>query len=290
MNIQQIKYFLTLAKYRNFTKASKYLYISQSALSRQILDLEEYLGVSLFDRNSRSVQLTAAGEVFQREGGKLLDRLERVIEMTRGAGEGKSGCLRIGSLDSINYRVTQLIKEFHAEYKDVFVSIERYNTTTLTEAVVCGDLDLGFTFLFAVTDYEELAWKTLFKEEFCVLISKDSPLARKPDVKISDIQKEPIILPHFVHPPFIERLLINDRSTSISYTSTMENLLIQVESGLGISFVPRFYSAGMETNHNVCMCNISETDQTADIVLVWNKSNTNSVLKEFREMAGKFFP
>lgn len=289
MDIQQIKYFLTLAKYRNFTKAARYLHISQSALSRQILDLEQDVRTELFNRTSRSVTLSAAGEVFLIEAQKLMKHYDQMITMTREAGQGKSGRLRIGSLDTINDRIMRLIKMFRTEYPDVHLTIESYNTTSLTEAVLCGDLDLGFTFLFAVRDFEEITRRVLCREQFCILLSKDSPVAGKPSVTLDDLRTEHIILPQFVHPPFIEHFILDMKAGSISYTDSMESLLLQVASGFGISFVPSFLLERNERYRNICIREMPEDFAAVDVVLAWNRDRVNSAADAFIDLSARVF-
>lgn len=290
LDTRQIKYFLTLARYCNFTKAAKYLYLSQSALSRQIIALEAELGVSLFERTSRSVRLTSAGEVFLREGEKLLRIVRNMSDMVRDAERGTSGVLRIGSLGSINHRIAELIGGFHESFEDVYIDIEPRDTTVLTEAVVSGELDLVFTFLFAVEDFEELDRRVLCSEEFYVLISQTSPYAGLKELELDDLRRERIILPHFAHPPFIEDLFIHSKIASLSYADSMEALLLQVESGLGVSLVPGFYIAGRESRHNLLLKKISGYDMIVEVVLAWHKDNANPAVRQFIDLSTDFFP
>ncbi len=287
MDTKQIQYFLTLAQYRNYTQASKHLYLSQSALSRQIIALEEELGVSLFRRTSRAVELTTAGEIFQSESEKLLRNIEDITSMVREADRGASGYLKIGSIGSINHQVTRIINEFHKTYSSVYIGIENYNTTDLTEALACGELDLAFTFLFSVKEYESLEYRELCSEEFYVLVSKDSPYASMETLNVEDIRKERIILPNFTHPPFIEELFISERDISITYTRSIDALLLHVESGLGISLVPAFVIAGRESHHNILMKKIDGYELSARVVLSWRKDNENPAIIPCIALAGE---
>jgi DNA-binding transcriptional LysR family regulator len=76
MDIRQLRYFITVAEYLNFTKAANQLYVAQSAISHQIADLEQQLGLKLFIRNKRSVQLTPAGAVFLKEAIEIVEKMQ----------------------------------------------------------------------------------------------------------------------------------------------------------------------------------------------------------------------
>ncbi|RYF85569.1 MAG: LysR family transcriptional regulator, partial [Chitinophagaceae bacterium] len=101
MNLQQIKYFLELSRELHFWNTSEKMFITQSALSRQIKALEDELGVQLFERNKRNVKLTEAGRFLQHEWRRLLTEIEGLHRHARQIHEGKYGTLTIGYPGSI---------------------------------------------------------------------------------------------------------------------------------------------------------------------------------------------
>ena len=210
-------------------------------------------------------------------------------EMVRDAGRGTSGFLRIGSLGSINHLIAEFLSGFHKSFADVYIDIKLRNTTVLTESVVSGELDLAFTFLFAVKDFGELKRRILGREEFFVLISRESPYAESEKLELKDLRREKIILPHFVHPPFIEELFIQDKNTTLLYADSMDALLLQVEANLGMSVVPGFYVAGRESSHNILKKRISGYDMLVDVVLAWHKNNSNPAVRQFLDYTAEMF-
>lgn len=98
MDIRQLRYFITVAEHLNFTKAANQLYVAQSAISQQIADLEDQVGVKLFIRNKRSVKLTPAGSVFLKEAIEIVEKTSGAIEKAKQTDEGIIGSLSIGFL------------------------------------------------------------------------------------------------------------------------------------------------------------------------------------------------
>ena len=101
MNINQLKYFISVAEYRSFTKAANQFYISQTAITQQIQALEESMGVTLIDRSRRPIMLTPAGNVFLNEARAILERMDMAVSRVRDASTGLVGTLRIGYTKAI---------------------------------------------------------------------------------------------------------------------------------------------------------------------------------------------
>ena len=96
MNINQLKYFITVAETRNFTRAAEQFFVSQTAITQQIHALEHSLDVTLFDRSRRPIELTPAGKAFLREAKSILERVSSAVAKTRAASTGIVGELRLG--------------------------------------------------------------------------------------------------------------------------------------------------------------------------------------------------
>lgn len=96
MELRQLKYFISAAKHLNFTKAAAECYIVQTSMTHQIAALEDELGVKLFERKSRNMELTEAGKIFLKEAQSLLAGAERAAELVRTTAEGYESILRLG--------------------------------------------------------------------------------------------------------------------------------------------------------------------------------------------------
>lgn len=121
MNINQLKYFISVAEYRSFTKAANQFYISQTAITQQIQALEESMGVTLIDRSRRPIMLTPAGNVFLNEARAILERMDMAVSRVRDASTGLVGTLRIGYTKGYERsNLSNLLRAFirNTEYSD----------------------------------------------------------------------------------------------------------------------------------------------------------------------------
>ena len=146
MNINQLKYFISVAEYRSFTKAANQFYISQTAITQQIQALEESMGVTLIDRSRRPIMLTPAGNVFLNESRAILERMDMAVSRVRDASTGLVGTLRIGYTKGYERsNLSNLLRSFHQEYPNILITCSRCDTDMLAAGLLNGDYDMIFT-------------------------------------------------------------------------------------------------------------------------------------------------
>ena len=151
MELKQLRYFLQVAEYLNFSRAAEQLYISQPALSYQIAELERELGVELFVRDRRKVYLTPAGKALLEPARELLSRAEGLPQVARQSSGGPGGHLRIAFDDTEDHfeliGVTQAVADFALSHSHVQLDLERLPFTECADRVIYGELDLAFLIL-----------------------------------------------------------------------------------------------------------------------------------------------
>lgn len=125
MNFTQINYFLTVAKCLSFTKAANLLYVSQPALSRQIIMMEDELGVKLFDRNNRSLQLTPSGRVMEEELNTIFLKYKGAVIKAKAAATNLTSMLRVGILDGIAVEdlLSAPLREMQQDHPNIEVAL-----------------------------------------------------------------------------------------------------------------------------------------------------------------------
>ena len=126
MNTNQLRYFVTAAECRSFTKAADQFYITQTAITQQIHALEDSLGVPLFDRTSRPITLTPAGSAFLNDARSILDRIDQAVNRIQEVSTGMVGTLRIGytkGFERSNF--SSSLRFFHNKYPNILVSCGR---------------------------------------------------------------------------------------------------------------------------------------------------------------------
>ena len=146
MELRHLRYFIAVAEWKGFSHAARKLYISQSAISEQIGDLESEIGVQLLLRNRRQVALTDAGQVFLEEAKKVLTAADHAIESAQRTIRGQVGNLRIGFFtNGIGVFFSSLIREFRKTHPDVKLSLFEMSARLQMEALVNNEIDIAFT-------------------------------------------------------------------------------------------------------------------------------------------------
>ena len=295
IHTRQLRYFMELAKCLNFTKAATSLYIAQPALSQQIADLEKQLGVTLFERNSRSVALTPAGEILRNACPEILNKLESVRQEVLWAQAGLRGSIKIGYLYMFQPVLPAIAQEFRKLYPDVALEFYSGNLRELETALENRDIDIAFSWVNAseFPDNTAASYNVLWREDLCVAVHKDHPFARSGGRDYSLLENEPFILIDENTAPgfqFMARKASSEAGFLLkSYTTSKEftSIVVQVEAGMGISVLP----SGMKT------FNARSAENTLffpfgkdcmDFGVVWFDDSRNAVLSLFQDLLEKF--
>ena len=237
MEIRVLRYFLTVVREESITKASEVLHITQPTLSRQLAQMEEEIGVKLFDRGARKITLTNEGILLRRRAEEILqlvDKTEReLIEQI----EGKItiGCGEISSVQLL----PELFKKFREKYPHVTFDLYTATADLVKEQMDKGLIDIGL--LLEPIDMEKYDFIRLdMKEKWVVLMRPDDSLADKEYISAKDISDLPLILPRRMgvqselaswFGDYYERL-------NVVFTSNLgTNAAIMVNNGLAYALV-----------------------------------------------------
>lgn len=198
MDLRHLRYFLCVAEEMHFGRAALRLGISQPPLSQQIRALEEELGVRLFDRTSRRVRLTEAGQLFEPEARQTLAQAERAAQIARMAQRAEIGHLGLAFTTSGPFvpPVARALYRFRQTYPNVELILREQGRDAQVESVRSRQLDLGI-----VRDYEApilpegMVSQCLLMEEMVLALRTDHPLAlRSAPPSIADLRDEPLVL------------------------------------------------------------------------------------------------
>jgi DNA-binding transcriptional LysR family regulator len=192
VELRHVRYFIAVAEYLNFSKAAQQLHIAQPPLSRQIRQLEEDLGVTLFLRDKRSVALTKAGAVFLDEARKLVVQAGHAMEAARHAQQGESGVVRIGIASGLGGLVSKVVFDHRKRLPTIEIECRDVFSSFQNEALRKGEIDVGF--LRPPLDQVNLDCELLFEEEFVVVLPKTHRLAKRRLLRLKEIADEPLII------------------------------------------------------------------------------------------------
>ena len=195
MEIRVLKYFLLVAREENITKAANLLHLTQPTLSRQLMQLEEELGVQLFRRSKHRIILTVEGMRLRRRAEEIVALADKTRDDLQRRGEQLSGTVAVGSGELQSSRfLTQLLTAFQRENPLVSFSIYSGNSDNIKERIERGLLDIGL--LQEPVDIAKYSFvRTPGREQWGVLVREDSELASRKSVSPADLAAVPLILP-----------------------------------------------------------------------------------------------
>jgi DNA-binding transcriptional LysR family regulator len=181
MELRHLRYFVAVAEERSFTRGAERLWITQPGLSQQILTLERELGVKLFERRGRGVELTDAGTVFLEHARVALDAADTAMTSAKDATEGLRGTLRLGLSWRARYGVAPELQHlFGVRRPLVDVRILEAQTDTLLSELRHDGLDAAIVLGDHRTRLSGVQWLTLSSTPVGVLMAADHPLAKRP--------------------------------------------------------------------------------------------------------------
>ena len=191
MELRHLRYFAAVAAHGSFSRAAHNLHLTQPALSRQVKDLEDELGVPLFLRGKNAVTLTEAGEIFYEEARDLLARADQAIQRVRG--EVRSETLRVGYGPSLTSGIMpRAIERFQAEVPRVRLELEDLTPREMGEKVKDGLLDLVIVPDSAEAAIKGFQWRELRRVALVLVLAKDHPLAKLAKIPPSRLEGLPL--------------------------------------------------------------------------------------------------
>lgn len=250
MELRHLRYFVTVAELLNFTKAAKKLRVAQPALSRQIRDLEEELGVPLFERSSRFVRLTDAGVSFVSEARAVLQRAEEAAQSARAFATGERGQLHLGYAPSLTVELLpQALQAFLKACPGIGVILHDISNQEMFESLREGRLDVALTTPASRKQMRGIAFQNLRTYPICVAVSKTHRLTRSKRVSRAQLKAERLIVYGHAEYPEYHDLLARvfappgDVPEIAQEHDSATSLMAAVEAGHGVSVTPSILSA-----------------------------------------------
>ncbi|KUG08554.1 LysR family transcriptional regulator [Solirubrum puertoriconensis] len=243
LELRLLWYFVTVAQHLHFGRAAEQLGIEQPPLSQQIRRLEELMGCRLFERTSRRVQLTAAGEALLPEAQRLLAQSHALSEAVRTVGQGRSGLLTVGFAASTLFTtVRQIIQTYRTRYPGVELRLRELSTAAQVEELRTGGIHVGF-----LREPPHMPWfvaEDVVREAFVAVLPGAHPLAQQPTLALEQLNQEDFVLfPRQVAPALhgqVQHLFATAGFTPRVVQQALEwtTIVALVEAGLGVSVVP----------------------------------------------------
>lgn len=285
MDTEQLRYFLAVAQQKNISKAAEHLYIGQPALSRQISRLEDELGVQLFLRTNKAMELTAAGELLLEDAETIIHRLEQLTETMRLAAAGMYGQIHVAVLGNFSSRIQFALRKAIDELPDCNVVLERYEQELLKNAFATGAQDIVLTLGFSLRNLQVgIERIPLEPSRLVYIIPKTHRLYHNKEITPADICTERLILLAVKESPRVVDLLLSqsrlpDGDMAI-YTKGIDSLIMRVDTGMGIGIIPQFL-ANNYTQYHFAQKEIVGFPSQEMIELAWRRDTQNPAIEQF---------
>src|SRR5882672_1017707 len=285
-DLRQLRYFIAVAERLHFGRAAAALHISQPPLSRAIQALEERLGVALFARTRRRVELTAEGARFLEEARRLAAQLETAVTELQGMAAGERGRLRIGFVSLADYGVLPgLLKAFKAARPGVQLALREMLSPEQSLALAAGELDSGLL-LPPVSEAEGLEHLVVQRERFvAALPARHRLAATRGPLAMGELAGERFVMvPREIAPGLYD--IVSGLAARAGFSlnvaqeaNQMQTVVSLVSSGLGAAVVPG--SVANLGRRGVVYRRLSDRHPALELWLAWRRDATGAAAAEF---------
>ena len=288
IELRHLRYFVAVAEELHFGRAARRLGIAQPPLSLQIQRLEAELGVSLFDRTSRRVELTAAGHSLLEDGKRVIEDFYSAAEAARRAARGETGSLSVAFAASlISLSLPKIIRRFREEFPDVRLELRELSTGSQIAALRAGELDIGF--LREPPADDAFVTETVMRERLLLAISKRHPLASRKRLRLIDVANEDFVLfPRDLAPGLHANVLAMCAQAGVQprIVQTCRELyttISLVEADLGVTIIPE--TVRKMGSHAVRYFPLTSPLAWTRIDAAWRPDNPSPIIPAFLAIA-----
>jgi LysR family hydrogen peroxide-inducible transcriptional activator len=292
LSLRDLEYAIAVAQTKHFGRAAEQCGVSQPALSEQIRKLEGLLGVELFERGRRGVQVTPIGETLLSRAERLLSEAHCLLEMANGGADPLESTLRLAAIQTLGpYYLPYVLRQTRRAFPQLKLRLREGQTETLVESLRNGTTDLVLAALPLPT--EDLSTLALFQEPFVLVFPVGHKLGALPRISLEDLASEGLILLEEGHCLRDHALsLCAGASPSSRLATSVETLWHMIASGEGYSLLPALSLSGRGPIEDLVTCReLSEPEAARTIALAWRTTDPRGpALRRLAEMLRESLP
>jgi LysR family hydrogen peroxide-inducible transcriptional activator len=280
LKLKDLRYLVAVADTRHFGRAAERCFVSQPTLSAQLKKLEDYLGITLVERQPRHVMLTPAGAAVVERARRISQASDEIVELAREFKDPLAGTLRIAFLPTIGpYLLPSVVPKLHKALPRLELMLYEYQTDPMLERLRAGDVDAGVLALPVALD--GLSSRTLFEEPFVVATPADHPLAKKSSIAVGELRGATLLLLEEGHCLRDQALDVcgNVRvETRQDFRATsLETRRQMVATGAGITLLPQLASEGAYASaRGVAVRPFARPVPTRRIGMIWRSTSART--------------
>lgn len=292
MELRHLKYFVAVAEELHFGKAAARLKMAQPPLSQQIRQLEEEIGVPLFHRTKRKVELTKEGEVFLEKVYQIFRDLVDAIETVKMVNRGEMGTIAIGFIASAAYDILPaILQHYRKSYPHVHIHLQQLTTAEQVKALDDGHIDVG---ILCYPDKRENIYlgidlEVVREERMVIALPKEHPLAgATSSIDLVELANDPFIITgrkaNQSHYDIVMHCCYQAGFSPkvIQETQELHTVISLVSSGMGVALVPASFKQLFKKN--VTYREIRNNPLTTTTFLAWKSDNRSPIVRAFLEL------
>ncbi len=294
MNLQRLRYFVAVAEESSFSRAARRLHIAQPPLSKQIKQLEDELGVLLFERTSRGVRMTGAGELLLEEARRIFVQLDQTARVVRRVGRGEVGRLTLGFVPSASNEVLPpILREFRDRFPGIELFLREMRPDQIVRRLRDRQIDAGV--LYLPLEDASLDIGCVSREPLVLALPEAYPLASQDRVELRAVAEEPFILPARYQdmPGLYGQVTEACRQAGFTPNAVqkdvwlMQTIVGLVAGGMGVALVPS--SLQNLGRRGVVYKKVQGLSPTVGLGVIWRRDAPSAVLNSFLQVARKNF-
>lgn len=288
MNLNQLRYFVSVVSLRSFTKAAEQHYITQTSITQQIKALEDLLDIQLINRKKRPIELTPAGAVFYREAKAILERVDEAISKTQEASTGFCGTIRIGYEKGYERSDLSLrLRNFHKDYPNILITYYRDDTDSLAKRLLADELDVIFSWDSTNLCSEPGVCSRIdMHSKLCVALYSSHPLANRKELRREDLKDDTILImsPSGKNDSFgdVHFMKLYEKAgyhpKVLLKSNDIESVLMMIDTEEGVAVIPSYSVEKLTNIENIVFIPLQGEDEFEDIYMIWKESLSNPAL------------
>ncbi|XLS27766.1 LysR substrate-binding domain-containing protein [Flavobacteriaceae bacterium M23B6Z8] len=281
MTITQLQYVLAVAEYQNFTLAAQKSFVTQPTLSMQIQKLEDELGVLIFDRSKKPIQLTEIGKKIVQQARNVVnesDRMQDIVDQQKGY---IGGGFKLGIIPTITPTLLPMfLKHFIKKYPRINLTIEEDNTESIIQKLEDGHLDAAIA--ATPLNNDKIKEKVLYYEPFVAYIPQNHPLSKSAQIETTDLDIDTILLLEDGH-CFRDSVLNLCRSNRPHKdqkfhleSGSFETMIKLADEGLGMTLLPYLHTLNLNEKEKSYLKHFKKPQPAREVSLIHNRSELKS--------------
>ena len=290
MELRHLRYLVAVAEQQSFSRAASHLHVSQSAISEQMADLEDEIGVRLLERGHRRTDLTEPGKIFLEHARRVLEMSRAAVLEAQRAERGQVGTLRIGFFaGGVGDGFPALIRNFRDTHPGVELTLMEMHVTEQWRALQDGRIDLAFTRVPEPQMRREIRFEVIQHDPMVAILPLSHPRASSKRLDVKDLSRERFVVSSrgtspSVYDKVIELCMTAGFTPEIASVSTVwSSVILMVQSGEGVSILP--YNRQQIGFRDLAFVPLKAKNAFVELCVCWTARRDRILLRNFREMA-----